>query len=90
MVAIRIIFEITGILPLLILVKRQLSLLFVKGKSVLFIRAVERNIFCYNACPVYNVTVGGNLGLVLLIFKIWMVVCWRRHNFCISRQSFVL
>jgi hypothetical protein len=30
------------------------------------------NIFCCNACPVYNVAVGGNIVLVLLNFKIWM------------------
>jgi len=71
-------------------VKRQLNLLFLKDKNILFIRAVDRNIFCSNACPIYNVTVGGNIGLVLSSFNIWMNVCLRRHNFYIVRQSFVV
>jgi len=65
-------------------------LLFLKGKNVSFITAVDTNIFCCNTCPVYNITVGGNIGLVQTSFKIWMDVRSRRHNFCIVKQSYVL
>ena len=61
--------------------KKQLSLLFLKGKTVFFITAVKRNIFCCNACPVYNAAVGMNIGLVLSGFKMWMDLSSRRHSF---------
>ena len=66
--------------------KRQLSLLFLKGKNVFFITAVNKNIFCCNDSLIYNVTVGGNMGLLLSSFKIWMDVRSRRRNFCIVRE----
>jgi hypothetical protein len=68
------------VLPFLITCERQLSLLFLKGKNVFFIRAVDRKIFCWNACPFYNVTGVRKIGLVLSSFKA-MDVCLRRHNF---------
>ena len=55
-----------------------------------FLLQLWTDIFCCNDSPVYNVTVGGNMGLVLSGFKIWMDVRSRRHNFCIVRQSYVL
>jgi len=86
MVAIHIVFKIMCILPILITCEEQLSLLFLKGKNVFFIRAVDRNIFCCSACPVYNVAFGGNIVLVLLNFKIWMdEFLYCEAKFCASK-----